>query len=100
MGNGVAQTPLRYPTRASNGLLAEIDVLERDFPILKGFLSEILAFLDGKVEGKPNDKKVIKYEPRQKAGPKEPLHITSEIRVFVSFDVAYCFIEGLCEAAP
>jgi hypothetical protein len=69
--------------------------IEDAYPHLKEFLNAIVAAYDNSIEGRPGDRKVANYRPRQKGGPNEPLHTFSSIAVFLQFGDAIAYIEGL-----
>lgn len=92
MGDGVR---LRFAVRASDLLKRQMREVEEAYPQLKGFLSAIILAYDDAIEGCPGDRRVAKYKPRQKAGPNERLHTFSEIAVFLRFDDAIAYIDGL-----
>ncbi|NUB25889.1 hypothetical protein [Azospirillum brasilense] len=92
MGDGIT---LRFAVRASDLLVRQMAEIEGTYPQLKGFLNAIIATYDNLIEGRPGERKVAKYRPRQKAGPNEPLHTFNTIAVFLRFEKAVAYIEGL-----
>jgi hypothetical protein len=86
---------LKFAVRASDALLQEMKSVEKAHPVYKGFLEAIIESYDGKILGQPGTKRVTVYNPRQNAGPNEPMHVFSEIHVFLRFDTAVAYVERL-----
>ncbi|PWC56061.1 hypothetical protein [Azospirillum sp. TSO22-1] len=92
MGDGIR---LRFAVRASDPFERQMREIEDAYPQLKGFLNAIVSAYDNAIEGRSGERTVAKYKPRQKAGPNEPLHTFSEIAVFLRFEDAIAYIDGL-----
>lgn len=92
MGDGLT---LRFAVRASDLLIRQMVDVEGTYPQLKGFLNAIIIAYDNIIEGRPGERRVANYKPKQKAGPNEPLHTFSTVAVFLRFEKAVAYIDGL-----